>query len=521
MDDGGGAKHESRRRGPPWRPFGPAAASALLLLAAGCASSQSNLANPVLSRKPPSKTAAPPAAPDQAAPPRRSPAHTRTYGLTEPELELWRDPEFQKRFTESYVAETELEPRVTQEERDQMLKVLKLIESDKMDEAARLLEKGRGASAVFDFTLANIYFQQSYKTDDPARAQQKLDQAAGLYQAAVGKHPKFRRAWSNLGKVHIRQKDHEKARVALVRVIELGGGDALVYGLLGFACSCVNDNLAAESAYRMAILIDPVTLDWKMGLARSLFKQQRYADAAALCGHLIADHSDRAELWLLQANAFIGLGQPLKAAENYELVERLGQSTADSLNMLGDIYVNEGVFELAVGAYVRAMEKKPEAPPVRAVRAAKVLTARGAIKETRQLIDAVETMHAGRLAADDRKDLLKLRARLAVAEGAGAAEEVRVLEEIVALDPTDGEALILLGQHALRAGNPEKAVFYYERAEALEGYEADAKVRHAQLLVGQHKYAEALPLLRSAQTLKFRENIQEYLEQVERVAKGR
>jgi tetratricopeptide (TPR) repeat protein len=270
----------------------------------------------------------------------------------------------------------------------------------------------------------------------------------------------------------------------------------------------------------MAILLDPVTLDWKMGLARSLFRQERYADAAALSGHLIANHPDRAELWLLQANAFIGLGQPLKAAENYELVDRLGRSTADSLNTLADIYVNEGVFDLAVGAYVRAMEKKPEAPPARAIRAAKVLTARGAVKETRQLIDAVEKMHAGRLAADDRKDLLKLRARLAVAEGAGAAEEVRVLEEIVSLDPTDGEALILLGTHALRAGDPEKAAFYYERAAAIEGYEADAKVRHAQLLVGQHKYAEALPLLRSAQTLKFRENVQEYLEQVERVAKG-
>ena len=116
--------------------------------------------------------------------------------------------------------------------------------------------------------------------------------------------------------IYIRQSDFPKALPALTRVVELGGADSLTYGLLGFAYASVEDHLAAESAYRMAILMDPQTLDWKMGLARSLFKQERYAEAVALCDRLIADHPDRADLWLLQANAFIGLKQPLKAAEN-------------------------------------------------------------------------------------------------------------------------------------------------------------------------------------------------------------
>ena len=87
--------------------------------------------------------------------------------------------------------------------------------------------------------------------------------------------------------------------------------------------------------------------------------------------------------------------------------------------------------------------------------------------------------------------------------------------------PLDGEALILLGQHSARSEDYEKAVFYYERAASLEKHEADAKVRHAQLLVGQGKYTEALPLLRRAQDLKPRDDVQKYLEQVERVAKSR
>ena len=146
--------------------------------------------------------------------------------------------------------------------------------------------------------------------------------------------------------------------------------------------------------------------------------------------------------------------------------------------------------------------------------------ARGATAEARRLVEDVQRLRGERLQESERKDLLKLRARLAVAEGA-SGDEVQILEEIVALDPLDGEALILLGQHAQRSQDPDRAIFLFERAAAIESFEADAKVRHAQLLVSLGRYSEALPLLRRAQTIKPRENIQEYMEQVERVANSR
>jgi tetratricopeptide (TPR) repeat protein len=435
----------------------------------------------------------------------------RQSSLSEAELAIWNDPDFQRQFTLSYIAETDIEPRVTSDEREKMQKILELISSDELDKAAELLQRNRGdeANALFDFTLANIHFQR-----------EDLNEAAEIYQIAVDKYPKFRRAWNNLGLIHVRQGNYDQAIPALTRVIELGGGSALTYGLLGYAYSQGGDDIAAESAYRMAVLLDPKTMDWKMGLARSFFQQERFTEAASFLGTLIAENPDRAELWLLQANAYIGMDRPLDAAENYELVDRLDKSTVDSLNMLGDIYVNEEFFSMAVDAYIRAMEKDADASPNRAIRAAKVLAAQAAYDETRRLVEQIEALRSEQLADDQRKDLLKLRARIAVAEGE-AEEEVRVLEEIVELDPLDGEALILLGQHYGRKGETEKAIFYYERAASIEEYEADAKVRHAQLLVRNGKYAEALPLLRSAQQIKPRENVQEYLEQVERVAKAR
>ena len=83
----------------------------------------------------------------------------------------------------------------------------------------------------------------------------------------------------------------------------------------------------------------------------------------------------------------------------------------------------------------------------------------------------------------DKKKLLKIEARIAVAEG-GGVEAVKTLEEIVSLDPLDGEAILLLAQHYAKANDPGKAIFYYERAEGIETFEADARLRHAQILVG-------------------------------------
>lgn len=430
---------------------------------------------------------------------------------------LWADPSFRERlakqFDESYIAETDIEPRVTEDERKEMQAILDLIAAEDMDKAAARLEKeiarNKAVSAVFDFTLANIHFQR----DD-------RDKAVTAYRAAIEKFPKFRRAWKNLSVIHVQQGDFAKALPALTRVVELGGVDAVTYGLMGYAYSSIEAPIPAESAYRMAILMDPATLDWKMGLARSFFKQERYAEAAALCGQLLDEAPDRADLWMLQANAWIGLEQPLKAAEVYELLNHLGESTAESLQMLGDIYVNEELYPLAVRSYIAAAGKDANGSPDRALRSAKALAARGALDETRQLIDGIENHYAGRIESAAQKDLLKIKARLAVADGS-AEEEAAILESIVELDPLDGEALILLGQHSARSGDVEQAVFYYERAGGIPGFEADARVRHAQLLVNNGKYAEALPLLRRAQQVNPRENVQEYLEQVERVARTR
>jgi tetratricopeptide (TPR) repeat protein len=438
--------------------------------------------------------------------------------LTATAAEILNDPAFRERFANSYLAETEIEPTITTVEREALLPILDLIANEQLDEAALQLEVNRTptSSAVFDFLLANVRLQQD-----------KLAPAAQAYQAAVAKHKKFRRAWQGLGQINFREGNSEQALVCFTKVLELGGGDALTYGILGLCHSRLGNDLSAESAFRQASLLDPDSDDWRLGMAESFLKQGRYAEAIALFDKLIAKEPNNARYWLAQGEAYARTKQPMKAAENFEIVDRLGASSFDSLNNLGDIYANAELYDLAVGAYIRAMDLSPEGGAKRAIRAAKYIGGRGALDETAALVTAIEATHGDSLETESRTDLLHLQARVAVANGA-TDEQAVILRKIVEVDPLDGEALMLLGLHEhSQSSKPglsptevnerrNKAILRFQQAAGIERFEADAKVRWAQVLSDMKKYAAAIPLLERAQSLKPRDNVQKFLNDLKR-----
>jgi len=424
------------------------------------------------------------------------------------QLALWRSPRFQEAFMQSFLAETDIEPKVTTVEIQDLQKVQALIAEEKTTEAVKILEKNRAGSgsAVWDQMLGNIYFQR-----------EEWDQAMWAYQSAVEKFPKFRRAWKNLGVVLIRREEFAEAAEAFSKVVALGGGDGITYGLLGFAYSRLDDFIAAESAYRMAVLLDPKTGEWKTGLVTAFFKQQRYADAAAMCGTMIAKSPARADLWLLQGNAWLGLGKPMEAAQNFEFVDTLGKSTPESLNILGDIYVNESYYDQAASAYARALEASGEKGVAKALRNAKVLVSRNANEEAGSLLEGLEDLGLQEFDAAQRKELLQLKARLAVATGA-TEQHVAILLEIVEQDPLDGGALILLGDHFASHEDPDRATVYYERAAGInEEYEATATDRQGRMLARMGEYQDALRLLRRSLELQENERLRAYVESIAKI----
>ena len=157
----------------------------------------------------------------------------------------------------------------------------------------------------------------------------------------------------------------------------------------------------------------------------------------------------------------------------------------------------------------------------RIIRSTEALAGRGGNEQARTLLAQVKTAAGEGMGDRDRRKLLKLEARLSMAGGAGDEATAKVLEEVIELDPLDGEALMMLGQYHNRGGRPDQAILYFERASRIDSFAANAKVKMAQVFVSQSRFAEALPLLRDAQALRPREDVARYIEQVERASKGR
>ncbi len=186
---------------------------------------------------------------------------------------------------------------------------------------------------------------------------------------------------------------------------------------------------------------------------------------------------------------------------------------------MGDIYVNERLFDLAAGAYLRAHDRGGEPSNARLLQAAEALAVRGAYDEAAQVAARLAEQNLQQLGTNALVRLHRLRARLAAARGESDAEQIRWLEQALELDPMDGEALLLLAQRYAAGGDIERAVLALERAANIESVAAEACLRHAQLLVRQRRYAEALPLLKRSLELRPRADVSKYAEQVERLAK--
>jgi tetratricopeptide (TPR) repeat protein len=424
---------------------------------------------------------------------------------------IWRDPVFQKQFVAGYGFDADIEPRVTKDEVNILEKVRPLMADGKLEEAAVELQEriSPKCSAILDYTLAGIRFQQ-----------ERLADALTGFKTAVDKFPSFRRAWRNLGFVSSRLGDHGGTIRAFTRMIELGGADAYSFGALAFAHWAKQDYQPSEAAFRSALLLQPENAQWRIGLTQCVLKERKFEDAAALLDVLIAREPQRPEFWMLQAFAFLGMKeQQLRAAENLEIVDHLGKATVDSSFTLGDIYLGESLPERAAAVYARAIDIDPKAAVARAIRAAEVLSARGAPEQAQAVLEHLQGAAGSALSDNDKRRALKLKARIRLAAGDDSAEDAATLEEIVKLDPLDGDALLMLGRHYQKNGEPDRAMLCFERAGSVEAFEAEAKIRHAQVLVSLNRCSEALPLLRRAQQIRPREDVARYIDQVDRVAR--
>ena len=429
---------------------------------------------------------------------------------SDPTTNMWNDPEFINAFTGSYGILAEYEPPISNDEKLVLRSLMDAIKSNPKTAIQQLEPQIKPkTSAAFDFILANLYFQEG-----------NLANAEIYYNKATRKFPNFRRAYKNLGLLQVQSGNYKAAVKTISKAMELGEVDGRSYGLLGYGYLTQELYYPAETAYRQAILMQPETLDWKLGLARCLMETQRYADAIALFDTLIKLHPDRADFWLLQSNAYIGKDEPMAAARNIEIVRRMGKAELATLTLLGDIYINNDAPSLALDAYLAALDSAQNRESKPLIRAAEILTRSRNFAEAKVMLQRSRERFSGQLNEAQDLKLLTLEAKIARSEN-DTETAVTALNQIIDRDALNGEALIELGNIYAAQDDLPKAINRFEQAEKIEAFERQSLIAHAQALVSNTDYTTALPLLRRALKMESDNNLEDYVKRVERAARDK
>jgi tetratricopeptide (TPR) repeat protein len=448
-----------------------------------------------------------------------------------PPSNLFRDPKFVRDFVGSYGFLSDVEPRVSAEEQAALGTIRELFDQSKFREAEAYLaafiketEKPTDPKKVpaeispaMVFVLGNLYFQ----ADRP-------EEARRAFLEAIRRFPRFRRAHTNLAYLYISQNKTDEAMPMLQKAIELGENSARAYGLLGYCHLLKKDAVAAENAYRQAYLLDASSRDWKLGLAQALMAQEKYPEAANLLGTLIEENPNDRQLWLQQTNALLAMERKDEAIVNLEALRLKGIADEANLNLLGNLHMDRNEPQLALLAYLAAMDKATTLDVRRALKSARILNDYGFPDKAEQFIARIRVKSGDQLPPADLTALLLAEVRVAESKGE-TGRKGALLNQLLELNPADGEVLLELARHKdqLSRDEQDEETRAALVAEARTNYQLTARIESAaypanlalgQMLVREHRYSEALTHLQSALNLKKSESLEQYLSRVRRAA---
>lgn len=433
------------------------------------------------------------------------------------DAKFWSQPHIKKTWEVYSSIKAKTEPDLTEEEQLVVKNVIKQmtgdaetgITADKEQALAMILQAiTPDSSAALDFIAANFYAEKS-----------DLKNAIKYYDSAAKKHTSFLRAIRNGAIMKVKEGRFEAALKDFTKAIELGAKDTTTMGLLGLCYVNTEKFFSAETAYREAIVLDPEVKDWQVGLAKALLQQRKYEEGIAVLEQILIDDPENDILWSSTANAYLGLGDAETAVAIQEIVDRLGKSTPDTLIFMGNIYMSRSLNDLALTYFQRAIKMDPKQDPDVYVAVAETMTARGTYPQAETVIADIEKNFSDKLSDDNNLGILRLKAQIGLATGAGEAV-IPILEKLVERDPMDGQALLLLADFNSNKGTTDgysRADLYFERATAVRKWEAKALISWARSYVSRERFGKAIPLLERVQVIDPQDHIGRYLDQVRKV----
>ncbi len=402
---------------------------------------------------------------------------------------------------ESYNFLKEVEPEMTSAEYALYERVVPMAIS-RPEYAITLLENMLAdqdeVSSAFKYVLANVYMNS-----------ERAEDAERLYKESVIDYPDFMRAWQNLGLLYYTQNRFKEAIPCFSQTIALGNRQAEIYGFIGYCLGKINNQYAAEAAYQQALAIEPFNVDWIEGILNLQLNSKQFDRVESLLKQLILIESRNEAHWLLYANVLVQLDRRVEAIGLLQTAVGLGLDNEDSLVMLGDLCAEQKFISEAMESYNSLMADNVNLGASRIVSFANVLIEDGKLTEARRLLDEVpeelpEVIMVKYLNSESR-----------YFKGMDDIEKSKnALEQIVRLQPLNGEALLSLGTIYKDSGDTSRAIFTFEQTYALEEFVYFSSLELANIYLEDKDYEKSLGYLRDANSIERSTFLQEYIEKI-------
>lgn len=393
------------------------------------------------------------------------------------------------------------EPEMTAEEYALYEKISVML-SSQPSFALKLLEAmmndKQKPSPAFEFILGNAYY-----------ADGQNEKAKGCYERAVERFPTFLRAWNNLGVVYYSTEHFAEAIPCFSKSVTLGDRDPTTFGLLGYSLERNGNAVAAEMAYIQALAGDPNSLNWMEGLLRIYIDGRQFGRAESLVKTLLKAHPNEGRYWLTYANLMISENRKLEAITLLETATGLGIAGNDELHLLGDLYAEQQLNAEAVAVYQRLAAAHVEIGERKLLRMAQVMINGANYTEAEKVLRALGST----VSPEGRVEYLQTRADLWAAQKKWP-EARRELEDLLALAPMNGRALLALGRAWAGANDAARAALAFEAAFRVPDTAYRASLELANIELKNRQYQKSVDYLEKALSIEKTEQVQDYLAQV-------
>ena len=314
--------------------------------------------------------------------------------------------------------------------------------------------------------------------------------AETAFRLALVAVPDHIRAHESLGMLYLRTDRYDDARGHLARAVELGRNTAHVYAAVGYVEQTTRRYWAAATAFQRTLALEPANRGAQRGLLLALTETRDHTKARALVEQLLRAEPHDLDLWLYRARIALSANDQAAALASLETALRLGDDSAANRRACITLHLEAGniarAVELLRGSSARGFDF------ALLDRALVWLADAGEWDSFRVVLAAVD---GAALGGAEQSRLLTRRARLAQHDGNRRAAAT-ALQDAVALDPSNADALMMLAQIYRAERDYGRADLLLRRASDYPEVRDDALLARADVAIDEANYDGALALLR-------------------------